>query len=158
MKVSLVSVGRPRPPLADAIAHYETRISHYFTFDTHEVKEGGRRGDAAMKVVEEEGERLLARVPGQNELVALHRPGRPWSSERLASYLSEAALRSLPGVTFVIGGAFGLSRQVIDRADQLISLSEMTFPHELARLLLAEQIYRAGTILRGEPYHKGPLE
>lgn len=158
MKVSLVSVGRPRPPLADAIAQYESRIGHYFSFETHEVKEGGKRGDPVARVVDEEGERLLARVPRQNEVVALHRPGRPWSSERLASYLSEAALRSLPGVTFVIGGAFGLSRTVIDRADQLISLSAMTLPHELARLLLTEQIYRAGTILRGEPYHKGPLE
>ena len=158
MKVSLVSVGRPRPPLAEAIAHYEGRISHYFAFEVHEVKEGGKRGDAAGRVVEEEGERLLARVPRQNELVALHRPGRAWSSEKLASYFSDAALRSSPGVTFVIGGAFGLSRTVTDRADQLISLSAMTFPHELARLLLAEQIYRAGTILRGEPYHKGPLE
>lgn len=156
MKVAIVSVGRPRPPLAEAIEQYEGRIAHYFTFESSEVKESGRR-DRHVQMVDDEGERLLARVPRQHELVALHRPGRAWSSDRLASYLSDASLRSLPGITFVIGGAYGLARAVIDRADQLISLSAMTLPHELARLVLAEQIYRAGTILRGEPYHKGPL-
>lgn len=157
MKVSIVSVGRPRAPLAEAIAHYEGRIPHYFTFESVEVKESGRR-EPPIRMVDEEGERLLARVPRQHELVALHRPGRAWSSDRLASYLSDAGVRSLPGVSFVIGGAFGLSRAVVDRADHLFSLSSMTLPHELARLIVAEQIYRAGTIMRGEPYHKGPLE
>ena len=157
MRVAIVSVGRPKAPLSEAIGAYEGRIPHYFTFESIEVKESGRR-ESPVRMVEDEGERLLARVPRQHELVALHRQGRRWSSDRLASYLSDAGVRSLPGVTFVIGGAFGLSRAIIDRADHLFSLSSMTLPHELARLILAEQIYRAGTILQGEPYHKGPLE
>ena len=157
MRVSLVCVGKPKSPIAEAIAEYEGRIGHYFAaFEVHEVKEAGRRAQPEQ-VVAEEGERLLARVPKQHELVALHRPGRAWSSERLARYFTEGDLRGVGGVTFVIGGAYGLSPAVIERANQLLSISAMTLPHELARLVLVEQIYRAGTIARGEPYHKGPL-
>src|SRR5688572_26143877 len=116
MKVSLVSVGRPRSPLADAIAEYESRIQHYFPFEAVEVKESSRRGQPLARLLDEEGERLLARVPKQNELVALDRPGAAWSSERLASYLSDAALNGVAGISFVIGGAFGLSQGVLARA------------------------------------------
>lgn len=154
MKVMLVAVGRPRGLLADPIAEYERRASRYFQFQPVEVKEQpSRRGDAGA-VMAEEGKRLLARVPAGVEVIALHRTGRSWASDELASYLSELSLRASPGVAFVIGGAFGLSEEVLGRADHRLSLSAMTMPHELARLVMAEQIYRAGTILRGEPYHK----
>jgi 23S rRNA (pseudouridine1915-N3)-methyltransferase len=73
----------------------------------------------------------------------------------LASFLGAEALRASPGVAFVLGGAFGLSDQVLERAQRRLSLSDLTLPHELARLVLTEQLYRAGTLLRGEPYHKG---
>lgn len=155
MKISLVCVGRPRSPLAEPISQYEGRILHYFPFEAVEVKESGRGGQPLARLLEEEGERLLARVPKRNELVALHRLGSRWSSESLAGHLAEGGLNGIAGISFLIGGAFGLSKQVLDRADHLISLSAMTLPHELARLVLAEQLYRAGTIMRGEPYHKG---
>jgi len=157
MKVAIVCVGRPRGALARAIEEYEVRIGRYFSLDVVEVKEAGGPSRTVDRRVAEEGERLLARVPGQHELVALHRPGKPWSSEELAQHLANAALRSVPGVSFVIGGAFGLSTAVLERAAFHVSLSAMTLPHELARLVLTEQIYRAGTIQRGEPYHKAPL-
>lgn len=157
MKVTLVCVGRPRGPVAEAIAEYETRAGRYYSFESIEVKETPQRSQPVPRVVDEEGERILARVPGDHELVALHRPGKQWSSEALSSHLAEAALHARAGVTFVIGGAFGLSPAVLERADRLMSLSSMTLPHEIARLLLTEQIYRAGTIARGEPYHKGPV-
>ncbi|MEX2584326.1 MAG: 23S rRNA (pseudouridine(1915)-N(3))-methyltransferase RlmH [Gemmatimonadota bacterium] len=158
MKLQIVCVGRPKNPLSLAIREYERRIEHYFSFEAIEVKETSARGRTTEQVLAEEGERLLARVPGQHELVALHRPGKPWSSEMLARQLERAALRSVPGVSFVIGGAYGLSHAVLDRAVRLFSLSAMTLPHEMARLILTEQIYRAGTIGRGEPYHKGGTE
>lgn len=148
-------VGRARAPVADAIAVYEGRIPRYFSYDVVEIREVSGRGRTASQVMGEEGERILARLPGQDKVIALHRPGGAWSSERLASWLGDASSRGSPGVTFVIGGAFGLSPAVLDRADESISLSPMTFPHEVARLILVEQVYRAGTILRGEPYHKG---
>jgi 23S rRNA (pseudouridine1915-N3)-methyltransferase len=77
-------------------------------------------------------------------------------SRELAGFLQDQALRSVPDVTFVIGGAFGLGEEVLTRSTTTLSLSTLTLPHELARLLLAEQLYRAGTISRNEPYHKGP--
>ena len=157
MKVSVVCVGKAKGPIGEAIAEYESRAARYYSFESVEVKETPHRAQPPAKVLEEEGERILARVPGDHELVGLHRPGKQWSSETLSRHLGEAALHARAGVTFVIGGAYGLSPAVLERADRLMSLSSMTLPHEIARLLLTEQIYRAGTIARGEPYHKGPL-
>lgn len=155
MKVMLLAVGRPKGELAGPIAMYEERARRYFSFETVEVKEFRSRRGEATRAMEEEGRSLLARVPPGVELVALHREGRPWSSVRLAEYLAELSVRASPGAAFVIGGAFGLSDEILRRADHKLSLSALTMPHELARLVLAEQIYRAGTIARGEPYHKG---
>jgi 23S rRNA (pseudouridine1915-N3)-methyltransferase len=154
MKVSLIAVGRSRAPFAEAIGEYEKRVGRYFSFQAVEVKEVPFRGQPIQQLLDEEGERLLARVPVHHELVALHRTGEAWSSEQLAGFLSERALRSAPGVGFLIGGAYGLSRGVLERADRQWSLGALTLPHELARLIATEQIYRAGTISRGEPYHK----
>lgn len=156
MRLVLLSVGKLRGPLADAISEYEGRAGRYFSFESREVKEEpATRSREVDQVLAAEGERLLARLPAGYELVALHRTGRPWSSEQLASYLEAAGVRASPGVAFAIGGAFGLSEELTGRATHLLSLSAMTLPHDLARLVLAEQIYRAGTILRREPYHKG---
>ena len=156
MKITLLAVGRPRGPTADAIVEYEKRAGRYFSFEAIEVKEEAYRkaGDAG-RVRDEEGKRLLARVPANAEIVALHETGRQWTSHQLADYLQELAVRGSPGVAFVIGGAYGLSDEILARARHHLSLSAFTLPHELARLLLAEQLYRAGTIARGEPYHKG---
>jgi 23S rRNA (pseudouridine1915-N3)-methyltransferase len=156
MKVSVVCVGRARSTIAELIAEYEERVGHYFSFETIEVKEAPYRGQPLEDVRAEEGKRLLARISAQTELIALHPPGKMWSSETLAKYLAEAPLRGVGAVTFIIGGAYGLSTEVLQRASQKLSLSAMTLPHELARLVLTEQLYRAGTIARGEPYHKGP--
>ncbi|MEX0911961.1 MAG: 23S rRNA (pseudouridine(1915)-N(3))-methyltransferase RlmH [Gemmatimonadota bacterium] len=155
MKVSIVCVGRPKGALSEAIKEYEGRIGHYFGFDATEVKAATHRGQSIEQVIAEEGERLLARIPNHHELIGLHRSGKPWSSEALARRLAEASLRSAPGITFAIGGAYGLAPGILTRADHLMSLSAMTLPHDMARLVLAEQLYRAGTIIKGEPYHKG---
>ncbi len=157
MKVSLVVVGRVRGMMDAPVAEFERRARRYFPLDVVEVKEeSAARGRTARQVMEEEGRRLLARVPAGAEVVALDRQGEAWSSERLARYLDGLALHASAGAAFLIGGAFGLSDEVLARADHRLSLSALTFPHELARLMMAEQLYRAGTILRGEPYHKGP--
>jgi len=156
MKLLLLAVGRPRGDAAELIAGYEARAKRYFPLEVAEVKEEAfrRPGDAA-RVRDEEGRRLLARVPAGVEVVALHETGKQWTSQRLAEWIEELGVRGSPGAAFVIGGAYGLSDEVLSRARHHLSLSAMTLPHELARLILAEQLYRAGTILRGEPYHKG---
>ncbi len=154
MRISIVSVGQPRGPLADAIAGYEKRAGRYFRVDAVEVKETRNVGQPVAELLADEGTRILARVPAQNQLVALHRPGKAWSSEELAAYFLEAAVGGVSGISFVVGGAFGIAQAVLERAQRHLSLSSMTLPHDLARLVLTEQIYRAGTIGRGEPYHK----
>jgi len=156
MKLIVAVVGKARGALAAPIAEYEKRAGRYHSLEVVEVKERpARQAGDRRAVMEEEGKRLLARIPAGFEVVALHREGEGWGSSRLADYLSERALHASPGVAFVVGGAFGLSEEVLALARHRLSLSGFTLPHEMARLVLAEQLYRAGTIQRGEPYHKG---
>jgi 23S rRNA (pseudouridine1915-N3)-methyltransferase len=156
MKVAVIAVGKAKGAVGEAILEYEARARRYFAFESHEVKEEPYRGRGdAPRVRDEEGRRLLARVPAGAEIVALHETGLAWDSHRLAAYLAELQLRASPGAAFVIGGSYGLSDEILARASHMLALGAMTLPHEVARLVLAEQIYRAGTINRGEPYHKG---
>jgi 23S rRNA (pseudouridine1915-N3)-methyltransferase len=156
--IRLVAVGRPRAPLAEAVRHYEERIGHYWKFEAIEVEAGGGRrgGSDELSVRAEEGERILRSVPDGATLWLVTRDGRALSSVALSTMLGERRLHAAPLLVLAIGGAFGFSAEVRTRAEGLLTLSAMTLPHELARLILAEQLYRAGTILRGEPYHKGP--
>jgi 23S rRNA (pseudouridine1915-N3)-methyltransferase len=156
MQVSLIVVGKPGPLLAAAIREYEGRASRYWKLAVTEVRaEPATRNRPVTAVRQAEAERLLAAVPGGSDLVVMTRVGDGWSSERLAAYLDGLAVSSAPGAAFLVGGAFGLDRQIVRAARHQLSLSTMTMPHDLARLVLAEQLYRAGSILRGEPYHKG---
>ncbi|MEX2466522.1 MAG: 23S rRNA (pseudouridine(1915)-N(3))-methyltransferase RlmH [Gemmatimonadota bacterium] len=155
MKVAVVVVGRVRGPLASAVADYEERAARYWKLELVEVDEGVKGGRSEPdRVRTAEAERILARVPEDLELFALTRDGKGMASATLSRHLQDRALRSAPGVAFVIGGAFGLDGSVLARARKRLSLSPMTLPHDMARLVLAEQLYRAGTIARGEPYHK----
>lgn len=156
MRVLVVVVGRVRGEVAGAVAEYEMRAGRYWKLEVVEVAAGGPGRDAGPAAVKgAEAERLLARIPAELEVVALTREGRGMDSRDLARYLERHAIRSSAGVAFVVGGAYGLGDEVLARATRALSLSAMTLPHEMARLILAEQLYRAGTILRAEPYHKG---
>ena len=155
MKVSLIVVGRAGVLVADGIAEFERRAARYWNLDVVEVKEErARKGISDEQVRSSESQRLLAKVPAGVEIVALTRDGETWSSADLASYLDKLAIHGRAGAAFLIGGALGLSDELIERADRSLSISAMTLTHELARLVFTEQLYRAGTILRGEPYHK----
>lgn len=150
MKVLILAVGKPGSLLAPAVREYETRAGRYFSLEVAEVSSG--RGRGAPKA---EAEKLLARVPEGFEVVALTREGKRMSSKGLARYLSALGLHRRPGAAFLVGGPYGLAERVLTNANHVLSLSAMSLPHELARLVLAEQIYRAGTIIQGQPYHKG---
>lgn len=155
MRVTILAVGGVRGALATVVRDYEKRACRYWKLDAIEVEAGAPGGsDDRDAVRSAEQKRLLARVPGDVELVALTRTGRPIGSRAFASYLEQHALHARD-VAFVIGGAHGVGDELLARARPL-TLSVMTLPHEVARLVLVEQLYRAGTILRGEPYHKGP--
>lgn len=154
MKVVLACVGRPGRLLEGAIREYEERAGRYWPLEVVEVKaERGSRGEDEVRRAE--SERLLARLPDGVERIALTPEGRQWSSEKLSAHLQNLGLASHPGAAFLIGGACGLSQDLLAGATRTLSLSDMTMPHDVARLVLAEQLYRAGTIMRNEPYHKG---
>jgi len=158
VKLTVLCVGGVKGPLAQVVKDYEERAARYWRLQVVEVEGGlGRNTKAAPQEVKKvEGSRLLGQLADSGEIVALTREGRQMGSREFFRYLSEKALRSVPEVTFVIGGAFGLDETVLARASTGLALSAFTLPHEFARLLLAEQLYRAGTLSRNEPYHKGP--
>ncbi len=154
MKLVVIAVGKPGTLLRDAIREYETRAARYWPLECVEVKQTkATKGGALVK--REESERVLERVPAGAEVFALTRTGDAWGSERLARYLREQGNGGRGDVAFLIGGAYGLSDEALLQADRRMRLSTFTLPHDVARLVLVEQLYRAGTIARGEPYHKG---
>lgn len=154
MRFVLATVGKPRDRhLAAAIQEYETRAARYWPLEVAEVREASGRGVSAEEARAREGERLLERLPPAGSVIACDERGERMTSAEFARALV-AARESARDVGFVIGGAFGLGDSVRTAATRLIQLAPFTLPHELARLVLAEQLYRAGTIARGEPYHK----
>ena len=157
MKVTVLVVGRAGMPLCDAIHEYEERAARYWKLNVIETPSGtgGKNKSRPERATQVEETKLLRKISNTTEVVALTRRGTAMNSMELARYMERNALDSAREVCFVIGGAYGLGPRVIERADRTFSLSSATLPHQLARLLLAEQLYRAGTILRNEPYHKG---
>ncbi|TVP55289.1 MAG: 23S rRNA (pseudouridine(1915)-N(3))-methyltransferase RlmH [Gemmatimonadales bacterium] len=155
--ITVIVVGRTRPPLDEAVREYETRAARYWKLAIEEVDAGiGRGGRAAKEEVRAaEAERIRGRIPEGADLWLLTREGRSMSSPELARKLADRQLHGGRPLALCVGGAFGFSEKLREQAHRTISLSAMTLPHEMARLILAEQLYRAGTILRGEPYHKG---
>ncbi|MCC6245736.1 MAG: 23S rRNA (pseudouridine(1915)-N(3))-methyltransferase RlmH [Gemmatimonadaceae bacterium] len=154
MRVSLLVVGRPRASgLADAIRDYESRIAHYWPFEVVEVKEESARGASADHVRAREAERLAERLPSDAHVVLCDPGAEVMDSPTFATWLAAYRDRA-QSVAFVIGGAYGVGDPVRRRTHRRLSLAPWTLPHELARLVLVEQLYRAGTIVRGEPYHK----
>lgn len=152
MRISIVAVGKPGV-LAPAIRHYEERAGRYWRLEVTEVAQA--RGGRASQVRAREAELIRARLRPDHATVALTRTGRPLASVALARWLERQTWGPSRGVHFLIGGAFGLEAGLPEECDLPMSLSPFTLPHDLARLVLAEQLYRAGTILRNEPYHKG---
>jgi 23S rRNA (pseudouridine1915-N3)-methyltransferase len=154
VRVVLAAVGKPRhAALAAAIGEYEARTAHYWPFEAHEVREEPAKSVSADLVREREGERLAAVVPKGAHLVACDPGGVSQSSEQFSAWLQRER-EAGRDVAFVIGGAYGLSEALRTAARTRLSLAPWTLPHELARLVLTEQLYRAGTIVRREPYHK----
>lgn len=155
MKLRLLCVGRLATRwLQDGVADYDERIARYLPFSTLELKEekGAGKGETE-RIKDGEGRRLLEKIPAQAFVVVLDEHGGSLDSERFSELIGRHMLAGTPEVVLVIGGAYGLSKAVRERADLLLSLSAMTLPHQLARLVLVEQLYRALTILRHEPYH-----
>ncbi len=154
MKVVVAVVGKPRDVgLASAIGEFETRAAHYWPLELHEVRGEPAKSVSADLVREREGDRLVKVLPPAAHVVACDPGGSAKTSEEFSAWLQGKREQGVD-VAFVIGGAFGLSAPVRERARLRLALAPWTLSHELARLVLAEQLYRAGTIVRREPYHK----
>ena len=159
MKITLVTVGKMKDRiLAHAIKEYEKRLSRYCRLDMVQVsdeKTPEKASEAkARQIREREGERILAQLKEGAYVIALAIEGKMASSEELAKKLEKLGITGKSQVVFVIGGSLGLSEAVLKRADEQLSFSRMTFPHQLMRVILLEQIYRSYRIIAGEPYHK----
>ena len=138
----------------EGLALYQGRIGRYTNFSVDEIPE--LKGAASLtreQIKEREGELILKRVQPNQELILLDDKGKEYTSLDFASWLGERLSRDSREMVFAIGGAYGFSREVYSRADLMISLSRMTFSHQMVRTIFAEQLYRAFTILRSEPYH-----
>jgi 23S rRNA (pseudouridine1915-N3)-methyltransferase len=154
MRLVVAVVGKTRnAALGEAIRDYETRAARYWPLDVHEVREERATGIPVDKVKEREGMRLSEKVPERAQTVACDIGGKSLNSAEFAEFLRMARDQDRD-LAFLIGGAFGLASTVATASTMRLSLAPWTLPHEIARLVLLEQIYRAGTIVRGEPYHK----
>jgi 23S rRNA (pseudouridine1915-N3)-methyltransferase len=155
VKLRLVCVGKLTDAWQrNAAEEYAGRLQHYFALDIVELKEekGGRKGDTTG-LLKREGARILEKIPEQAFVIVLDENGRNLQSEQLAALLAEEMLNSGRSWCLVIGGPYGLDPEVRNRADLILSLSKMTFTHQMARVFLLEQLYRSCTIIKNEPYH-----
>ena len=158
--VTLIVIGKLGQKFLQAgCAEYQKRLTAFCDFKVIElpeetIYEKNASGTAIDKALEKEAEKILAAVPKGAELCALCIEGKLISSEELAGYLNEKALSGAGAVAFVIGSSHGLAELVKQKAAKRISMSRMTFPHQMARLILCEQLYRSYTILSGVKYHK----
>ncbi len=152
MKVNVVCVGKIKEKFfTDAIGEYKKRLSRFCTFNIIEVDEASNLTNLEKKS-EKEGERLLASAKGC--LVSLDGKGKLFSSEDIAEFIKEQKLSGVSEISFIIGGSNGLSPEVLAKSKIAISFGKITFPHQLFRVVLTEQIYRAFTIIENMPYHK----
>ncbi|MCM3716696.1 23S rRNA (pseudouridine(1915)-N(3))-methyltransferase RlmH [Alkalihalobacillus oceani] len=159
MNITILAVGKLKEKyLKQGIAEYTKRLSAYAKLDIIEIPdekapENLSPADSEL-IKQKEGAKLLAKIPPDAHVIALAIDGKMKSSEELADIIDKLATYGKSKVVFVIGGSLGLSDAVLQRANEKLSFSKMTFPHQLMRLILLEQVYRAFRIVRGAPYHK----
>lgn len=158
MKITIVCAGKLKEKyLSDGIAEFQKRLRPFGQLEFREIHEEKMKDNPSQaekeQTLQREGERLLSLVPENSWLYVLDVHGKELSSEELAGEMAELALQGKSHITFLIGGAFGLSDEVRKAADKCLSFSRLTFTHQMVRLLLVEQIYRAFKINRGEKYH-----
>lgn len=159
MKITVITVGKIKEKyLKDAIAEYSKRLSRYCKLEILEVADE-KTPDGASEIVEEnirekEGERILKLIKEDAYVITLEISGKMLTSEELADRIETLGIQGESHLVFVIGGSIGLGREVLRRSDYALSFSKMTFPHQLMRVILLEQIYRSYRIINGEPYHK----
>ena len=155
MKIKLMMIGKTDEPyLQEGIEKYLQRLKHYVHFEfiiLPDLKQGSKTDIPKQKT--EEGKLILQKIESSDHVILLDEKGKMFSSEELAAHLQKKMNSGISNLIFVIGGPFGFSEEVYKRANENVSLSKMTFSHQMIRLFFTEQIYRAFTILKGEKYH-----
>ena len=155
MNVRLINIGKTTVPyLKEGELVYEKRLKHYLNFeriDLKEVKTSKNQSNALLK--KSEAELLLKMIKPKDIVIILDEKGDQYSSENFSKWLNNKEIRGLKQLVFIIGGAYGFDKSIYDRANEKLSISKMTFSHQMIRLLFLEQLYRAKTILNGEKYH-----
>lgn len=159
MKITILSVGKLKEKYwKQAIAEYEKRLSAYTKIEIIEVPDEKAPENMSDKEIEQvkekEGDRILAKIKPQSTVITLEIQGNMLSSEGLAKQLEQRMTQGQSDFVFIIGGSNGLHQDVLSRSDYALSFSKMTFPHQMMRVVLIEQVYRAFKIMRGEAYHK----
>lgn len=159
MKINIVAAGKIKEDyIQKGIDEFLKRLKPYTRVEIIEVPDEripNNPSGAEIEIVKaREGEKILARLPANSYVIVLDRKGKPMTSEGLAKSIHNLQVRGISEITFVIGGAMGLHEDVLERADFVLSFSHMTFTHQMIRLILLEQVYRAFKIMHNEPYHK----
>lgn len=159
MNISIITVGKLKEKyLKDGIDEYKKRLSRYCSIDIIEVQDEKAPESLSEKEEEQvkirEGQGILKHIKDGTYVIALDIKGKMISSEEFSTLISDLGISGNSNIAFVIGGSLGLSQEVLARADYKLSFSKMTFPHQVMRLILLEQIYRGFRIMKGEPYHK----
>ena len=159
MKITVVCVGKIKEKyLSMAIEEYSKRLSRYCKLEIIELPDEKTPDNASpaeeLQIKKKEGERILKNIKDSAYVIALAIEGKMLSSEELADKMQQLGVNGESHLVFVIGGSLGLDAEVLDRADYKLSFSKMTFPHQLMRVILLEQIYRSFRIMKNEPYHK----
>ncbi len=157
--ITILCVGKLKEKYwKDAADEYSKRLSAYCDLKIEQVQDEKAAENLSkaqkQKVKDKEGEKLLSKLPDNTYLIALTIDGKKYTSERLSSHIEKIQSSGDGRIAFAIGGSLGLSEAVVKRADEKMSFSDLTFPHQLARVILLEQIYRSFKIRSGEPYHK----
>lgn len=157
MKTTLLVVGKNKTAyIREALEEYDKRISRYIPFriqEIQDIKHAGKYTENGIK--EKEAHRILRTLPQSATIVLLDEKGGQTTSQGFAQWLQKEMASGSRHLVFIIGGAYGVASDVYEKADKIISLSKMTFSHQIIRVIFAEQLYRALTILNGEPYHHG---
>lgn len=155
MNLTLLTVGRTEVSwVREGLELYTSRLKHYVPFKLEEIPH--LKGTAALteqSIKDKEGEIILSKIRPSDILILLDEHGKEYRSVEFSKYIEQLLSRSSQDIVFVIGGAYGFSQAVYDRANAKVSLSKMTFSHQMVRVIFTEQLYRAFTILKGEPYH-----
>ena len=155
MKVKLICVGKTDAKyLKEGIAIYTKRLQHYLSFEMIEipdVKNVKKMSNDQQKQLE--GEKILNHIKNIDKVVILDEKGKEFTSEKFADFFEKLSIQGTRNLIFIIGGPYGFSKELYERADYKIALSQMTFSHQMVRLFTVEQIYRAQSIIKGEPYH-----